>query len=89
MFFFQNGSEIISKNDSSFNITLNSDHSSKLKLAVLATKFTIFPVSFLMAVVCNSVIIWTVVITGVDRALKLRLILVAVLDVVQAFGLTG
>ena len=60
-----------------------------LQSMINITRRLVFPLAATIATACNALIVATVIDTRVDRVLKLRLILVAVLDVVQAVGLIG
>ena len=60
-----------------------------LQSMINITRRLVFPLAATIATACNVLIVATVIDTRVDRVLKLRLILVAVLDVVQAVGLIG
>ena len=80
-----------------FNVNESLEVSGNFNQSVIAnlqsminiTRRLVFPLAATIATACNVLIVATVIDTRVDRVLKLRLILVAVLDVVQAVGLIG
>ena len=60
-----------------------------LKFVVQLSERVVFPIACFISVICNMSIIGSLISMGVNRASKLRMVLAASSDILQAIALIG